>query len=697
MDMHRKILLPQRWKSLLPQILVLVLTLGAERARAQENEFWKEFQPAIRLADMDTMIKLTRKLPVQAVETFLLKLDQKLAQPEPSEEIQTEVRYLKDAWQRAVGDDLFVNYEKLLAGLSAEQRQQRSQAAYNLRAVTFRKFAKLQSTPDPAAFPALLQEFAAGIQPLEELGDHYWASEGYFWYARATDESRKSDAGGTLEEAVALYKKSKELRRGFGVNDGMIRDCDKAIEALEKENTPEPAGGTPGEATGPKFAAGSKWLKIELEPAPVEKPESILWPGHLSDDRVPDWLSFGAGGAGEKKPIAWFPGKSKTEGPMVLREGATKFLFDMDVDGTYDGEFKLGGKPVLFQVQRVVGGEKQPYWFWVGFGSSQEQVQGLGMNMAPSDKLAIMFFRSGMSRTGKLVDPENGVDLDATFFDENISGEIGDDRSFNLQGTKRGETNLPCPLYDSMILGKGRRAVPFSSLVVLEGKVYRLKFGDEKQNDIRLRQIDMGVGRAQLEVDGLKLPLASYIVEGDGDAKGAYFDLAADKKGVELPVGKYKLAIATFRSGKGAQIQKLAAINGDMPAFEVKAGETTSLKIGKPFTFDFEAKDTGPSIEIPGNSIVVRGGAGELYFRFQGLMIQPDVASRKKGSNQKPGKGETMKLCDDETLGKKGQEAAWAPLDFVFAKPGGKGEFELHLSQKGHKWFGNIDSEWRPK
>ncbi|MBK9383415.1 MAG: hypothetical protein IPN34_01120 [Planctomycetes bacterium] len=687
--MHRRFLVSH--------VLCFFVALGASAAHAQDNEFWKEFQPAIRLADMDTMIKITRKLPVQAVETFLIKLEQKLALGEVPEELETEVKYLKDAYTRAVGDELFFNFEKLLSGMSAEQRQARRKAEYDLRGSTFQKLGRLQAAPDPAAYPALLQEFAERVKALEDLGDHYWASEGYYWYARATDESRKSDAGGTLEEALALFKKAKELRRGFGVNDSVIRDCDKAIEALEKENTPEPAGGTPGEATGPKFAAKSKWLKVELSPAPVDKPETIVWPGQLSDERVPDWISFGAGAVGEKKPIPWFPGKTKTDGPFVMRESATKFLFDMDQDGTYDGDFKMGGKPVMFEVQRTVGGEKQPYWFWVGFGSSQEQVQGLGMNMAPSDKLAIMFFRSGMSRTGKLVDAEAGIDLDVTFFDENLSGEIGDDRSFNLNGTKRGEASLPCPLYDSMIVGKGRRAVPFSSLVVLDGKVYRLKFGDEKQNDIRLRQLEMGVGRASIEVDGLKLPIASYIVEGDGDAKGAYFDLSADKKGVELPVGKYKLAIATFRTGKGAQIQKLAGTNGEMPAFEVKAGETVSLKIGKPFTFLFEPKDTGPAVEIPGSSVVVRGAAGEIYFRYQGLMIQPEVATRKAGTNQKPGKGEPMKLCDDATLGKLGQEAAWAPLDFTFAKPGGKGEFELHLSQKGHKWFGNIDSEWRAK
>ncbi|MBL8900899.1 MAG: hypothetical protein JNM84_24920 [Planctomycetes bacterium] len=678
------------------QLLCLFSVLGAGAARAQDNEFWKEFQPAIRLADMDTMIKLTRKLPVQAVETFLIKVEQKLALGVVPEELETEIKYLKDAYTRAVGDELLFNYEKLLGGMSAEQRQARRKAEYDLRGSTFQKLGRLQAAPDPAAYPALLQEFGERVKALEDLGDHYWASEGYYWYARATDESRKSDAGGTLEEALALYKKAKELRRGFGVNDAVIRDCDKAIEALEKENTPAPGAGTPGEATGPKFAANSKWLKLDLEPAPVDKPETIVWPGHLSDDRVPDWVAFSAGAIGEKKPISWFPGKTKTDGPLVLRESATKYMLDMDQDGTYDGEFKMGGKPVFFEVQRVVGGQKQPYWFWVGFGSSQEQVQGLGVNMAPNDKFANMYFRCGMSRTGKLVDAEAGIDLDVAFFDENLSGEIGDDRVYNLRGTQRGETTLPCPLYDSMIIGKGRRAVPFSSLVVLEGQVYRLKFGDEKQNDVRLRRLEMGVGRAQIEVDGLKLPLASYIVEGDGDAKGAYFDLAADKKGVELPVGKYKLATATFRSGKGAQIHKLAATNGDMPPFEVKPGETVSLKIGKPFTFDFEAKDTGPAVEIKGNSIVVRGVAGEIYFRYQGLMIQPDVNSRKKGSNQKPGKGEAMKLCDDETFSKN-QDAAWAPLDYVFAKPGGKGEFELHLSQKGHKWFGNIDSEWRPK
>ena len=51
--------------------------------------------------------------------------------------------------------------------------------------------------------------------------------------------------------------------------------------------------------------------------------------------------------------------------------------------------------------------------------------------------------RSGMSRAGKLVDAEAGIDLDVTFFDENLSGEIGDDRSFNLNGTKRGGASLP--------------------------------------------------------------------------------------------------------------------------------------------------------------------------------------------------------------------------------------------------------------
>lgn len=687
-------------RTLLPALLLVASVVDSVRA---QDPFWNEFQSAIRLADLTKMTKLVKDNQYPAYDYFINRTERRLAgEEDPS--LRSDADWLKRAWTQAFGNKLLDSYQELLESMDSGQRQQRNELVNRYRSECVNPWRQLLKSPlekDCLELAAKMRPIAEG---LEKLGDLWWASELYLIMGFLVDPSRAPNES-KYENALEFHKKAYELRKSIGVTDAQTADAQREIKRLEdaikERDTPGGAGGNKadgdGEA-GPKFAEGSKWFKTDMTFQTVHKIESMKWPGPLSDNFVLHWLGMSCRGTVPSKSgkLPGFEGD-----PVFHRLDAVNFGIDMDGDDKLEVEFKQPAKPTIVEFERKVGSDMVPYAFLLACGGQQDSLQKVTVNYAPSGDQALIMYRSAASITGKIDNEDEKLSESITIYDENTTGVYGDSPlTLSVLGMRLGEGSTPLPLFDSMLIGKAKQPVPFSTYVVLDGKVYRLKIQDAKASAISMRRMDVATATVKAKVDGIKLPLESLVVEGEGDIKGALFDVASERRGVELPVGRYKILVGVFRTGKNYQTQKMVMLPGKHRGFEVKAGETFTLELGKPFHFEFEPKTEGDKIKVPGYTVRVHGVNGESYCRWVDEVPTPEVYVRKKGTKGKGGKPVEMKLCDHDSMVKlkDGQEPLFHPLDVEVDFPprvDKPSDVEIHLFQKGHKWFGNIESEWK--
>ncbi|HEX6813828.1 MAG TPA: hypothetical protein VF384_19560 [Planctomycetota bacterium] len=477
-----------------------------------------------------------------------------------------------------------------------------------------------------------------------------------------------------VEEAVKVGDQRKA--QGYDPNA-------KGIDNLVMPNVPE-------EKHTMKYEPLATW-DTELDYGPKGGPIPAYW-----------WLAPTT----KEKPgykVEWF----RRHELHVYRLGSAKFGVALEADPKKAQEVDAGskGKPTTFYLDND---KKVPYtmFFWVG--GEREMVGEVECNLMPSTDVGNLYYRSAASWRV----PIGSETL--VLYDDNASGLPCDADPYepplrvHTLGDVSGEGTM-VPLFDSMKIGKGPR-VPYSEFLHLPtGWFHVRKSGAE---DIGLRPLNpdfMKTGKIKLAWNGPK-PTApvQLVVQGEGDYKTAFFDLAGGKD-VEVPAGNYSVIFGRIMSGKGARAQMATLYQGAAKPFTVEAGKTFELKMGAPFTLQF-ARRGDLKASIDATSIMLREASGCVITELQGMSLAPEVLAAK-AEDGKGAKivGKFLRFTDPELLNKAASHYnKLGNLAACFPMPDGyrTGELllsitlpaegmKLSLSVKKHALFGAMSSAWQ--
>ena len=201
---------------------------------------------------------------------------------------------------------------------------------------------------------------------------------------------------------------------------------------------------------------------------------------------------------------------------------------------------------------------------------------------------------------------------------------------------------------------------------------------------------------------------AQLVVQGAGDTKTAFFDVAGGKE-VEVPAGNYTVILGRIVVGKGARAQLATIYQGTSAAFTVEAGKVFELKMGAPFTLQFE-RGGDENSTIDALKVLVREASGCVLTELHGLAVAPEVLAAK-AEDGKGAKvvGKFVRFTDAELLNKAtakhnklGLLCATFPMPEGYrdgemvlkVKMPGSG-WKMRLSMKKHPLFPPLESPWQ--
>ena len=450
--------------------------------------------------------------------------------------------------------------------------------------------------------------------------------------------------------------------------------------------------GAPEEKAELVYMALTDWAK-DLDYGPKNGPVPALWWNTSTNE--PGTLS----------KMAWFQRRDIYFG----RIGGNKFVVSLDPNDLSKG-FSVAvssrPKPSTFWLD---GDKTVPYTMWFWAGSDRERVGMAECNLAVSSEFALVYYRSAASWHAKI-----GKDQ-LVFYDDNANGYPCDadpwKMSFKIHTSGEHEGDgAEAPLFDSMRFGtKGPRR-PFSEFVKLSSGWHHLRRTQAAEIGVRpLNPEYFKTGKAKLVWKGPKKSApAQLVVQGSGDYKTAFFDLAGGKE-VELPVGEYRVIFGRVVVGKGARVQNATLYEGDSEPFMVEEGKTTTLDMGAPFRVAFTRRGD-QNLSIDALKVFVQESSGCILTELQGMPLAPEVVWAKTET----GKGakavaKFVPFTDGELVNVAGRSHTnLSTLTALFPLPQGYREGALTLSatlpaeglkvalrQKKHPVFGPLAPHWQ--
>jgi hypothetical protein len=439
-----------------------------------------------------------------------------------------------------------------------------------------------------------------------------------------------------------------------------------------------------------KYEPLATW-ENELDYGPKGGPIPAFW-----------WLAS----MSKEKPIRKLDWFRRRELHMV-QLGSSKFGIALEADAKKAMEIDAGGKgkPTTFYLDVD---KKVPYTMFFWTGGDRELVGEVECNLAPTIDVGNVYYRSAASWHVAI-----GAET-LVLYDDNANGNPCDADPneppylVHTLGDADGE-GTSAPLFDSMRIGKGPR-VPYSEFLHLStGWFHMRKSGAE---NIGLRPLNleyMKLGKVKLVWNGPK-PTApvQLVVQGQGDFKTAFFDLAGGKE-LDVPAGTYNVIFGRIMNGKGARAQMATLYQGKAKPFTVEAGKVFELKMGAPFALEFVRRgDQNASVDA--TTIMVGEASGCVITELQGMSLAPEVLAAKtedgKGAKVV---GKFVRFTDPELLNKAASKLnKLGNLAACFPMPDGYRDKELvltvkmpadgwkmSLSQKKHALFGPMSSPWQ--
>lgn len=683
--------------------LLAVLTAVQFACLAPAQEFRRAFDQAASLGDRAAMTKVIsgQKGFEEALDYGRYMLEQLALKPDQ--------RSLLDRFELLNEVVQTTHKSKVLAHMERFYRERGKDVLEDLKTLNVeynRLFSRYRAgmQGDQEAWNEAFPGFQALAKKFEEVGDQFFAANSY---QVCLDLLKKAAGPGKGEKEFAAVEGFLRTREAWDLTRDQafehFKNRYRHLEQLKSEGKSldeDPAAQKPEDrpAAGPELAymPDSKWEKFEGVFKPWEQVDRGVYQMSATSPLL--WRGFnilGLLGEGEEKGIGKIPFAPEIQ---MLRSKANLYELDSDMDGKPDERVKLGAKPQLTIFDRTLEGEKTKgaLFFWTG--GAQENLSGLSINLEPQpgpNAHALVYYRGATAMEVEF----KGQKL--LFIDENATGTFGDS-----------PVGIGAPRYapygvmvgDSMLLPGMKSPVPFSDFIKVGDGYYKFKFTGMTA---RVRQLDMSktpLGMLRLEFKGPASAKPRHLIVGERSAfVGAYFDLAANPKGVEVPAGKYQIIGGLIVTGSGPRMRSASIGMGKAPLIDVKPGEEAKIVMGAPYTFEFTYVANPARVNVDGMSVKVHGAGGEVYLDAWEGVPEPDVLVRKDdksplkklGSMGPPGDGEAVnayRRAKDNKISI--PDAIFAPMDFSAPNPI-KGPVQIRLVQAKHSYFGKVESDWK--
>lgn len=591
----------------------------------------------------------------------------------PSERVENEINALRLGWNKSLKTEYVERMYEYFSLMDSSTRVDRARAVDNYQAHN-RQRIKAEEAKDAAALAQLVPKFREDADALAQVGDQYFIGMAWLGYGRLHDEAVRGDDA-DFDTAAMAYAKVIESRDKIDLHDKVYEDCKARLGVLEaKGASAEPL--KPGETKKAAVTPIGDPITVPLTFRMEDDMTNVTRPIWANDEAYTSWNSFYLSPSVTSAKIGNMPFAS------VTRSGPTSFQV---TSGSWSGDFLMNGKFVPVQVE-LEGPDGQTYpWGFIGVtGTAQDMYQGVQVNLEPADTGMTVY----IAPAGVIEGEVNGELVQV--FDDSMSGTWGDaPSSWGYVGLVAGQYQWDM---DSVVIGKGKKALPWSKYQSIGGKWYELSIAGQT---LTAQEVELVTGEIKFSFKGTKPNF--MVIRGEGPYADCYYDLT-DSKTTEVPAGQYTLMMGGLSKGKRTGIQKVIVLPGkDMQAIRVVGGEETEVKMGGPFKFGFEAEDLGESVRIIGQSVHVVGVAGERYERPWNNRPFPEGSVRKEGS-KRGGKPERMfSQVDEETLYKDWNNGFF-PQDLEIEKPKGAEGVEVQLTEKKNDLFGKLESDWiKPK
>ncbi|MBM4063239.1 MAG: hypothetical protein FJ265_19400 [Planctomycetes bacterium] len=678
------------------RVLLAVLSLSlslvlpnALRAQVTREQFRAEFNKAFELGDQKMMDQAMRKdRAATLAATYFEELCVDLVAGR--KEVAPKVEAMRASWGRCFEksgtlDRLQRWVEGTQASTYDSVQRGRENAAKTWNFYTTTKDANREEVLK------VMRNFATLGQTAEQFGHYFEAAENYC-LAIVVGSKVPDQTIEDRKEVVLLAEKFLAARKtweftfdGWYVqNDQWLKAEKLRIADAEKASAKRRAEGYDANARGVESLV-MPGAKGEAQPLAFEMLtawENDLDYGPKNGPVPPLWWNVVVGGAGKVALMAWF----RRQPVHFARLGANKYGVALDEAAKKVFEVEVGGKgkPSTFWLDPD---KKVPYAMFFWEGSDKERVGDAESNLMSTTESANIYYRSASSWKCTI----GGESL--VVYDDGANGYPCDNEVWDppLKVATLGEhagDGTQVPLLDSMRLGKGPR-VPYSEFVKLAAGWFHLHRDKETMILRPLNPEYFKTGKVKLTWTGPK-PSApvQLVIQGAGDYKTAFFDLAAGKE-VEVPAGSYRVIFGRVLVGKGARAQSAALYEGTSKGFAVEAGKTFDLRMGAPFSLRFDR--TGDEVAtIDALKILLQEASGCVFTDMHGLGLAPEVLAAKAedGKGQKV-VGKFVHFADAELLNK---AAATHPklglLCATFPMPQGykEGAMVLKVQMPGAGW-----------
>lgn len=646
---------------------------AAVTAQNTHDEFRAKFQQAMTLNATDEMASLVRKFTDEAV-VWIMETAEGISNGS-NEALEKRMAALRKAWKTARDskfcDEMYEYFSLLEPAMKTERKKLKVRYEKALE-----QYRENLEQADGKGLELQSIEFAGMAEAFETLGDMYYSSQSWLLAGGCVNESNRGDEA-DLDRAADYYGKCLENRVKIDLKDRSYVEVNALHQSLvgrgygsKKTDPADDVGGAPPV----EEAAG---ITVPMQFELLQEWDAFERPLYVSDELYMLWTGVYMQAKGSSARVASLDDRS----PAFVRTGANDVQVDVDNDGNGDVDVPLTGnkEAVAFKI----AGNSREWGAIATIGVQQEQYQGIEVNLAPSDDQLTLYLHPAASVVGELEGESIRV------LDDNLDGKYGSaPRTWAYVGMSEGNF---CPDMDSVVIGRSKRARPWSSMQLVDKQWYRFEM-DESGKQLVATPVTVETATLKYKFSGGKPEW--IIVKGTGGLEGCYFEVTS--KGTEVPAGTYELFYGDLRKGKKQQTAKALILPGRRSkSIRVEPGKVETLELGAPFGFEFKQSLDGEVLTVVGQSVVVTGAAGERYERVWNCVPQPEVSWRKAGS-KKGSKGEDMEnVMSSDQLDQLGWESGWFPRDLIQTLKNPPEAVEVQLIEKKNKLFGKITSEWK--
>ena len=664
-------------------------TAAAGSSVEDAAEFKKKFKAAQKVNSKKEMEKLVRSNVDSASQWIIeVALGHKIS---PNPDKQALFDALKESWNGSIKTEFPMEMWRYYDAMDADAIKEYHQLekGYNKLVTQYFDEQKAENGPDPKKLTELAARFESLAGDLAAAGCTYYESQAWSFAGFNFDEDNAKEHQ-DLKKACMAYHYMLQSREQIGLIDSLYKRTKPRYRALvQLGHGPEGSGKGPGnpEAKPDEPVEVAEIQRIPLEFAMLEEIDEFERPNYFADDHYQLWHSFFLREVGSEEPavLRFAPIWERTGKKITaIRDSSSKIFIDLDGDrerGEDDVDVPTKGQLAPVHLQFEVDGKPRHVAFHAQVGQEKDQYQGNEINLQGSDTQYPVFASPGGTMQGTL----GGETI--RIIDEDLDGNYGGKPvGYFHSGMTKGTFHHE---FDSMLIGKSKRALPYSRYVKVDKQWYDIKTVEDGTR-LEAQAIDLPTGEMKLKFKGPKPTF--MVLQGTGTNGGVLVDILASKT-VEVPVGEYQLLTGMIAEGKKMQRKKILIIAGEeTPTWTVEEGKTTEVELGGDFGFDFKADVDSKGCQVWGNSVCIVGERGERYERPYLCVPKPLAAARIPGKKRgsKPEKMGVFSGNEEAT------KKSWFPPDLSIDLKGVDGAVEVQLSEKKHPLFGKITSEWLP-